>query len=52
MVTKMISSHRVFVPSVVLKLECRFHLVSHNVGVVQPFEALTVIKGYANKHNL
>lgn len=31
---------------------CRFHLLSHNVGVVKPFETATVIKGYANKPDL
>ena len=31
---------------------CRFHLLSHNVGVVKPFENATVIKGYANKPDL
>lgn len=28
---------------------CRFHLLSHYVGVVKPFETVAVIKGYANK---
>lgn len=28
---------------------CRFHLLSHNVGVVKPSETVSVIKGYANK---
>ncbi len=31
---------------------CRFHSLSHNVGVVKPFETVTVIKGYANKLDL
>lgn len=29
-----------------------FHLLSHNVGVVKPFETGAVIKGYANKLDL
>lgn len=31
---------------------CRFHSLSHNVGVVKPFETVAVIKGYANKLDL
>lgn len=30
---------------------CRFHLFPPDVGVVKPFETVTVIKGYANKLN-